>query len=177
MIRKFIYAICVVLCTAGCSAIYAGIGLLYEAAGSNHKAIEYFRATIADDCECEEQRFHLARLYRKTSQHILALEELEHISKFSHHNIKALLEVADILISLGDHEKAISKLSYVLRLDASTAHCHYALGRAYMGMGQWDIAAQEFSKELELNPDHEYARISLNKSKDMLEFKRALSRR
>jgi tetratricopeptide (TPR) repeat protein len=81
-----------------------------------------------------------------------AARYLERALQLDPANLDVLLVAAELTLSLGRAEEAVTFVEYVVSRDPASALGHYRLGLAYRRAGRWDEAIASYRTALSLSP-------------------------
>lgn len=166
------------------------LGMIQEAAGRFDAAITSFGAVPPGGAFHDEAQLATARTLEKADRRDEALRLLKQRLKEKPDDIQAVAMLGDMLLQEKQYEEAIPQYTKALALageqDAGRWPWLFTRGIAYERTGEWQKAEADFTKALELEPDHPeilnylaYGWVvkgqNLEKARDMLE--RALSAR
>jgi tetratricopeptide (TPR) repeat protein len=87
----------------------------------------------------------------------LMLENFNRLGEVAPRSYQAWLLLAQDAEARGNDEAALQNYRQALRAKPDAAGIRYALGSVYARLGKFDEAAQEFKKELEINPNDSLA--------------------
>ncbi|MGH7483289.1 MAG: tetratricopeptide repeat protein [Longimicrobiales bacterium] len=137
-----------------------------ESEGRLHDAIDALRMLLLDDPGNTVLRLRVARLYQRTSEHMLALEQLEAGRDAEPENVDVLGELGAVLAGLGRFEAAERELRRALRLDPNRADVYSHLGIMLFRRGLYAQAEVELRRATELDSNaaaaHFYCGETLN---------------
>jgi tetratricopeptide (TPR) repeat protein len=150
--------------------MYEEMVATYGRAEYANKAIEEYRAAIADDPSSDYLNAGLADLYWRTGRIRDAVLEAQDILKRDPNNVDAHRLLGRIYLrSLGDPQNttnnqsremqrlAIEQYEQIVKLDPSSVEDHLLLGRLYSYSNELTKAEKEFKTAVQLQPDSEEA--------------------
>jgi len=128
------------------------VGTALEALGKIQEAQEAFRIASADSRGWSELSFYKALSMKKTG----FVQEADKI-------LNELIKYAQQRITQGGAQDFFTKFGEKQSAEAQTAQSNYLLGLGEYGLNRMDKAFQAFSRAVELNPNHFWARYYLKK--------------
>ncbi len=102
----------------------------------------------------KEKFILLAYAYRRNSNFDMAVDAL---NKAKEHQAEALLvhlETAAVLRDAGKVDKAFEQFKLCGNFENLSAQYHYELGRCYQAAGDYKTALEQYSKALDISPEH-----------------------
>jgi tetratricopeptide (TPR) repeat protein len=130
--------------------------------GRNSSAVNDLRQAINLRPSAPMLHYTLAQIYMTTKDDKNAIAELKSELRVTENkNELAWFELGKLCNEYRDFKQAVYCLNNALERMKSGADTHYELGRAYQGLGKYNLAAKEYQKVLELIPDDEAARAAL----------------
>ncbi len=132
----------------------------YAIANSDYaRAMRSYTELIAEYPNDGESYLRLANLLRGDSRHEEALELLRRANGIDAEDPKIYNALSGVLSEMGRHEDAIAMAGRYVQLAPADANAFDSLGLAYQGAGQFDAAAENFTKALALNPEFDVAAL------------------
>lgn len=124
-----------------------------------------------------------AACYRKTGESEKAIKDIERYLEFYPENKKALSLAGKIESAAGDNLKALEYFSTNIKLHPNDALCYSDRAGSYFISGSWNMAIDDYSMSLDLNPENPdswlnkgISRINIGKTDDAChDFRRAYS--
>jgi cytochrome c-type biogenesis protein CcmH/NrfG len=86
---------------------------------------------------------------------------LEKMLEKSPGNVRALVQLGNVYLNAGNHDKAAEAYRKALKVNPQDADIMTQLGVAYRRMGKSSDAAASFRNALKLQPDHPFALVNL----------------
>jgi tetratricopeptide (TPR) repeat protein len=106
--------------------------------------------------------YTLAQIYMTNNDDKNAIAELKSELRVTENkNELAWFDLGKLCNKYRDFQQAVFCLNNALTKMKGGADTHYELGRAYQGLGKYNLAAKEYQKVLELIPDDEAAQTAL----------------
>jgi tetratricopeptide (TPR) repeat protein len=124
--------------------------------GACEKVIVEARTALRSDPANPEARYWLGRCYQ-----VLALRILEQLVESDPESYRAHQLLAQGLASQGEREKALAEYRAVEKRKPGLPGLHFAMGELLWMLNREDAAAEEFARELSLNPRHAEAGAAL----------------
>jgi tetratricopeptide (TPR) repeat protein len=132
--------------------------------GRTKSAIEDLRRAIELRPSAPMLHYTLARIYTDTGNDRNAVLELQSELKVTENkNELAWFDLGRIYNRHRDFEQAIYCLNNALLRMKSGADAHFELGKAYQGIGKYNLAASEYEEVLKFIPDDVDAQSALKK--------------
>jgi Flp pilus assembly protein TadD len=133
------------LVTTSCSAI--------DIFHTNEPAPQTSEALVSE----EGQLLRYCKKLHRNSDLVVAAGMCQRAHEVDPSDPEPLLELGVILNKLGQRQQAVQAYRSVLKSDPGNAEARYGLGKTYIGMGQHDLATNQFSALL--NEGHHDPRI------------------
>jgi len=149
--EQFIAALEENMSKTGASALATGIGLCI--AGQYDKAVE--KLEKADDCK--EKFLYLSFAQSRTGLFGEAIASLDAAAANGAEKLMVDLEKLTVYRRAGDFDGAKKQLKECSNYAGISSDYHYQLGRLYEAQGQYQQAAENYEKAIELNPNHHEA--------------------
>ncbi|MHB8841818.1 MAG: tetratricopeptide repeat protein [Candidatus Aquicultor sp.] len=125
-------------------------------------AIQHIKRAIELSPSAPMLHYTLAQIYLDNGQEKEAIEELKAELKVTEQkNELAWYDLGTILNKKKDYTQAAFCLQKALQRMDSGADAHYQLGKAYEGLGRFDLAMTEYRDVLRFIPDHADAQIAI----------------
>lgn len=106
--------------------------------------------------------YTLALIYLNINNEKKAVEELnKELTVTDQRNELAWFELGKIYNKKKEYNQAVACFKNALMRMEAGADVHYDLGKAYEGLGQYQLAAQEYKEVLRYIPDHAEAQAAL----------------
>ncbi|MCL6472424.1 MAG: tetratricopeptide repeat protein [Firmicutes bacterium] len=106
--------------------------------------------------------YTLAQIYKDLNQESNAIKELkEELRVTELRNELAWYDLGVIMNKRKDYNQAVACLTRALQRMDSSADAHYELGKAYEGLGKYDLALKEYDEALRFIPDHAEAQRAI----------------
>lgn len=138
-----------------------GLAGLSLEAGQYEDTLQHCQAAMAADPSCEKELLPIRiKAYHALDDRTSALKDLKHLKKLSIADIAQLLEIAQLRLSLGEHIRAISDLTAILKLDPNSAHAIKLRADAYLTIRNHALAIRDYSRYLRHHSDSLQVRIS-----------------
>jgi len=113
-----------------------------------------FLTLIAFACQQKEQPKSQSQPPVSQIQSQTDLRNLQDIVLKDPKNLKAWIELGDILMDTSRFNEAIDAYQKALSLDPTNVDVRVDMGTCYRNIGRPDIALKEFQKAIEINPRH-----------------------
>ncbi len=144
-----------------CQAWYK-LGVCYVRMGKLNEALVAFRRNVDSGCAGHAMSWYWMGLINNfLGKDEDALEAFSALHKESAESRLANLFLAQLLMKRNRHQEALGLLQELIELTPDFAEVHFLIGQAYAGMYRNMEAIQAFRKTLELNPDDNRARMTL----------------
>jgi Flp pilus assembly protein TadD len=108
-----------------------------------------------------EARYLLSVVLTDVGKNREALEQLQILIKLEPENRNALSLMGSTYLSLGEFSQGVLTLKRFVELEPKNANGHHLLGDAYRSQSELDLAAQEYSEALTIDPAFYYSATSL----------------
>lgn len=143
-------------------------GYLFELAkaeadlGKTGDAVEHLQKAIKIQPAAPMLHYTLARIYLDSGQEKEAVKELEQELRVTENkNELAWFDLGNIFLKRKDYNQAINCYNMALVRMPSGADVHYNLGKAYEGIGRFDLSMRSYAEALKYIPDHTDAQIAI----------------
>ncbi|MDP2211174.1 MAG: tetratricopeptide repeat protein [Candidatus Aquicultor sp.] len=143
-------------------------GYLFELAkaeadlGKTGDAVDHLQKAIKMQPAAPMLHYTLARIYLDSGQEKEAVKELEQELRVTENkNELAWFDLGEIFLKRKDYNQAINCFNMALVRMPAGADVHYSLGKAYEGIGRFDLAMRSYADALKYIPDHTDAQIAI----------------
>ncbi len=141
--------------------LLSGLGLFL--CGNYPAAIE----KLEKSKDCVQKFMALGSIYRRRMQFDTAIEQFEKALKAGADALTVSLEKAETYCCGGMSEKAEKEMKACSNYENVSASYHYQLGRLNDAQGEYEKAMANYSKAIELDPEHAEAMFQLAYSCDL----------
>jgi len=114
--------------------------------------IQYLNA-IKIDQRYAEAHYRLAQVYRQQGFGTGAYQELITVSKLQPDNLKAQIDLGNLLLSAKEFKQAQARAEGVLARDLSNVDAHILLANAHAGIKNFEESLREMQTAIQLAPD------------------------
>ena len=132
---------------------YLESGQKYSAQGKDREAAIQYSNALKIDRNFAEAHYALAQSYLHMGVLNSAYAELKRTVDLQPANVKARLDLGNILLAGGKADDAQAEATAVLALQSNNADAHSLLSRVAAKKGQKDVALAEIHRALELAPN------------------------
>ncbi len=143
--------------------------------GNYAVAMKCFNEALTENPQLDKAHAWRGRVYFEMQDYQKARQDLEKALSLNPDNADAQLFMGN-LFSRNEDEEAINYYSRAIILNENNAEALYRRGAEYLHRGRNNLARQDLEKVLELNPDPEIRRLTLEKLKSMGKTKRGDTR-
>jgi len=130
--------------------VYYFMGEAYMKKGESKEAHKYYRMSTESNYAVNEMKYRQAHAYEKLGE--------KEIARNIFHE---LIEKGEVMLSGDQRADFFEKFSGDESENARKADAHYLIGLGKLGLGNTDVATEEFNKVLKLNPAHLGAKVML----------------
>lgn len=125
------------------------------------EAIDRYRELIEAFPYETEARYFLSYILDYQGRFDEELELLDTLARLEPDKPAIWSMRGNVALQIGEFSRAIEDLQRYVRLAPDSANGHHLLGDAYRGQGELDLAADQFRRALEVDPEFHYATTSL----------------
>jgi len=133
-----------------------GLATIYQFQQNYKDALYHFEKARKINPNSSVLLVCIGNIFKVQSQYKMALKHIDKALKLTrstgHHNLKARLERANILILTKRYRDAIDEFTSLLQIIPNEWKIHFHLGEVLLKIGEKDKALQEFTKAMALNP-------------------------
>jgi len=145
------------------AVIYSNRASLYAGLGESNNALEDFSESLQLNPNAAVTYANRGAHYEQLKQYDRAIQDYDEAIRLEPKNPLAYNNRCYVLLTLDRAQEALLDCNAALVLDPENPIIIYTLGNAYEALGEEQRAAQEYERALEIAPDFEPARESLEK--------------
>jgi tetratricopeptide (TPR) repeat protein/TolB-like protein/predicted Ser/Thr protein kinase len=127
----------------------------------NDEAVKIYTDLVAAHPYDTEARYLLCVVLTDEGKNREALEQLQILVKLEPENPITWSFMGSTYLSMGDFSQGIVAMKRFLEMEPRNANGHHLLGDAYRSQAEFDLAAQEYSEALKIDPAFYYSATSL----------------
>lgn len=128
-----------------------GLSRVLSKMGRHDEAIKCLTDALQQNPRLDEARLALAGNYQRKGDADAALKEVIITLTHNPESWQAHFHHAKLLAARGEFKQSINACKEALNLKPESASIHNLLGRAYMGIREFDLALKEFNKAIEID--------------------------
>ncbi len=144
--------------------------------GNVNSAIEKFKASLQVNSNYYKPMKGLARAFLLIGQYEEALNYIKKAERYDRGNVELLTIEGEILIGLGEFEKARAIFNSILEREPNNINAKFGLAELDIANGQKRLAAERYLETLKIAPENRKALLSLTLIYDKLKDREASSR-
>jgi tetratricopeptide (TPR) repeat protein len=127
------------------------VGLAYDGLGDKKKARGHYEKAVEQERSWSELSYYQGISYQKLGREQDAVRLFSGLQQYAEDRLEVTLDM-DFFAKFGEKQSATNR----------TAQAHYLLGLSFFGRGDKVKAKSEFTKALELNINHHWAKHYLD---------------
>lgn len=133
----------------------------YSEMGKPSEAVVQLKTAVRHLPDSVEVHLLLARAYTQLKAYAESLSCLERVLELEPENDQIRLEKADVLFLEGDYLSCREYIESILPRYPKDPQLRNLLGRCQYNLGNWDRAAEQYRKAIELDADNAVHRVNL----------------